>query len=170
MGRNWSFCAYNEKDKNIEPFPYKYVEELVSDLRPQDREDLEAACGIAEVAIWHSIEMSEIVIIIKDDAGKCMSLLGLGSRDNCTLGRYIWSVSTNEIEKGYVRPVLINFAREVIGDWANRYELLQNLVYAKNTKSIRYMEKILGAKFLRESLTIDGKEWKQFYILGKEGK
>ena len=66
--------------------------------------------------------------------------------------------------------MLINFAREVIGDWANRYELLQNLVYAKNRKSIRYMEKILGAKFLRESLTIDGKEWKQFYILGKEGK
>lgn len=170
MARNWSFCAYNEKDKNIEPFQYKYVEELVSDLRPQDREDLEAACGIAEAAIWHSIGMSEIVIIIKDDAGKCMSLIGLGSRDNFTLGRYIWSVSTNEIEKGYVRPVLIKFAREVIGDWANRYELLQNLVYAKNTKSIRYMEKILGAKFLRESLTIDGKEWKQFYILGKEGK
>lgn len=170
MGRNWSFCAYNEKDKNIEPFQYKYVEELVSDLRPQDKEDLEAACGIAEVAIWHSIEMSEIVIIIKDDAGKCMSLIGLGSRDNFTLGRYIWSVSTNEIEKGYVRPVLINFAREVIRDWANRYELLQNLVYVKNKKSIRYMEKILGAKFLQESLLIEGKEWKQFYILGKEGK
>ena len=168
MARQYQRVVYHTKDNLM--FVLKEVKELMEDLRPQDRLDLMAACGDAEDAIKQSISCSESLYVYYDDKGKCISMLGLGARDFYTLGRQVWSVSSNEINKGYVKSLLIKEAQLVVGEWAKRYGLLQNVVYIDNEKSKHYMEKILGAKFLRESLTIDGKEWKQFYILGKEGK
>lgn len=148
----------------------KEVSELCEDLRPQDRLDLMAACGDAEDAIKQSISCSEIVHVYYADNGKCISMLGLGRQDNYTLGRQIWSVSSNEINKGYVRPLLITEAKKVVGEWADKYGLLQNVVNVDNEKSIHYMEKILGAVFLPEDLKINNNVWKPFYIAGKGGR
>ena len=61
-------------------------------------------------------------------------------------------------------------AKKVVGAWADRYGLLQNVVSEENTKSIHYMEKVLGAVFLPEDLKINNNVWKPFYIAGKGGK
>ena len=85
-----------------EVYPDKYIKELVDDLRPQDMDDLIAACGNAEDAIRMSVAFSELVYFYLDDTGKCISVLGLGAHDDATLGRQVWSVSTNEVEQGYI--------------------------------------------------------------------
>ena len=168
MARKYRRIGYHTKDNLM--FVLKEVKELMEDLRPQDRLDLMAACGDAEDAIKQSIACSESVYVYYDDKGKCISMLGLGARDFYTLGRQVWSVSSNEIEKGYVKSLLITEAKKVVGAWADRYGLLQNVVSEENTKSIHYMEKVLGAVFLPEDLKINNNVWKPFYIAGKGGK
>ena len=125
-----------------EVYPEKYIKELVDDLRPQDMADLIDACG------------------------KCISVLGLGAHDDATLGRQVWSVSTNEVEKGYIKSLLIKEAKKVVGAWAHKYGLLQNVVSDENAKSMGYMSQILGAVFLPEHININGHIWKPFYIIG----
>ena len=149
-----------------EVYPDKYIKELVDDLRPHDMADLIAACGNAEDAIRMSVAFSELVYFYLDDTGKCISVLGLGAHDDATLGRQVWSVSTNEVEKGYIKSLLIKEAKKVVGAWAHKYGLLQNVVSDENTKSIGYMSQILGAVFLPEHININGHIWKPFYIIG----
>ena len=96
-------------------------------------------------------------------------MLGLGAHDEATLGRQIWSVSTNEVEQGYIKSLLIKEAKKVIGAWAHKYGLLQNLVSEDNSKSIEYMSRILGAVFLPEHINTNGHIWKPFYIISKGG-
>ena len=168
MAREYSVKVYQFKEMLLYLLPE--VRQLVSDLRPQDRLDLMYACGDAEDAIKQSISCSEIVHIYYDDKGKCISMLGLGARDFYTLGRQVWSVSSNEIEKGYVKSLLITEAKKVVGEWAKRYGLLQNVVHIDNEKSKHYMEKVLGAIFLPENLVVNGHTWQPFYIAGKGGK
>lgn len=152
-----------------EVYPDKYIKELVDDLRSQDMADLIAACGNAEDAIRMSVAFSEIVYFYLDDTGKCISVLGLGAHDDATLGRQIWSVSTNEVEQGYIKSLIIKEAKKVVGAWAHKYGLLQNLVNKDNSKSIEYMSRILGAVFLPEHINTNGHIWKPFYIIGKGG-
>lgn len=168
MARQYQRVGYHAKDNLM--FVLKEVKELMEDLRPQDRLDLMAACGDAEDAIKQSISCSESLYVYYDDKGKCISMLGLGARDFYTLGRQVWSVSSNEINKGYVKSLLIKEAQLVVGEWAKRYGLLQNVVYIDNEKSKHYMEKILGAVFLPENLVVNGHTWQPFYIAGKGGK
>ena len=168
MAREYTLKVYSVNEKLY--YLLKEVKELTENLRPQDRLDLIAACGNEEDAIKQSISCSEIVHVYYDDKGKCISMLGLGARDFYTLGRQVWSVSSNEIEKGYVKSLLITEAKKVVGAWADRYGLLQNVVSEENTKSIHYMEKVLGAVFLPEDLKINNNVWKPFYIAGKGGK
>ena len=165
MAREYTLKVYSVNERLY--YLLKEVKELTENLRPQDRLDLMAACGDAEDAIKQSIACSESVYVYYDDKGKCISMLGLGARDVYTLGRQVWSVSSNEINKGYVKSLLITEAKKVVGEWADKYGILQNVVNADNTKSIHYMEKVLGAVFLPEDLKINNNVWKPFYIAGK---
>ena len=113
-----------------------------------------------------SVAFSELVYFYLDDTGKCISVLGLGAHDDATLGRQVWSVSTNEVEKGYIKSLLIKEAKKVVGAWAHKYGLLQNVVSEENAKSMGYMSQILGAVFLPEYININGHIWKPFYIIG----
>ena len=113
MAREYSVKVYQFKEMLL--YLYPEIRQLVSDLRPQDRLDLMYACGDAEYAIKQSISCSEIVHAYYADNGKCISMLGLGRQDNYTLGRQVWSVSSNEIEKGYVKSLLITEAKKVVG-------------------------------------------------------
>lgn len=168
MARKWTRVAFYPLEWN--QYPEQEIKDLVSDLREQDRIDLEAAAGKAEFAIRQSIAFSDMLYLYYDDTGKCISVLGLGKLDTTNLGRSIWSVSTNEIEKGYVKSLLITEAKHVVGLWAKRHGLLQNLVNSENKKSIHYMEKVLGAVFLPEGICINAKVWCPFYIIDKGGE
>lgn len=169
MARAYTLWIYHIDDLLAEAVKTE-VKELVRNLRRQDSLDLIAACGNEEEAIKQSISCSEIVHVYYDDKGKCISMLGLGARDFYTLGRQVWSVSSNEINKGYVKSLLIKEAQLVVGEWAKRYGLLQNVVHIDNEKSRHYMEKVLGAVFLPENLVVNGHTWQPFYIAGKGGK
>ena len=151
-------------------YPEQAIKELVEDLRPRDKLDLEAAAGSADFGIRQSIVFSDTVYFYYDDRGKCISILGLGQLEASSLGRSIWSVSTNEIEKGYVKSLLIKEAQYVVSMWALKHGLLQNVVNTENEKSIHYMEKILGAVFLPECICANGHAWRPFYILPKGGE
>lgn len=168
MARSFSMTIYRAADGDV--YPDEYIKQLARDLRPQDKADLEAACFDAEFAIRQSIAFSEVVYIYLDDRGRCISMLGLGAQDYSSLGRSIWSVSANEINKGYVKTLLIKQAKMVVEKWADAYGLLQNVVNIENKTSIHYMEKVLGAVFLPESIEANGHTWRAFYILGKGGK
>lgn len=145
------------------------VKELASDLRPQDKADLIAACGDVETAINQSIAFSDTVYVFINDKNKCFSMLGIGTVDGSAIGRSIWSVSANDINNGYVKTVLFKLAREIIKEWVDKAGMLHNVVHAENKTSIHYMEKVLGAVFLPETFIANGHEWKPFYIIPKKG-
>ena len=169
MDRTYTLGIYHIDDL-IEQALKTEVKELVEDLRPQDKADLIAACGNVEMAIMQSIAFSDTVYVFLNDKQKCISMLGIGLVEASGIGRSVWSVSSNDINNGYVKSLLFKKAREIIDKWVNKVGMLQNVVNVENKTSIRYMEKVLGAVFLPETFIANGHEWKSFYIIPKGGK
>ena len=78
MDRTYTLGIYHIDDL-IEQALKTEVKELVEDLRPQDKADLIAACGDAEMAIMQSIAFSDTVYVFCNDKQKCISMLGFGT-------------------------------------------------------------------------------------------
>lgn len=138
------------------------VEELLSDIRPHDKEDLEA-CNDPAFVIIGSIKTSEETRVYRGEDGKLLCLFGKGLPSWEAPGRQIWMLGTNEINKGYVKSVLFKEARRVLKEWVKQHGIVHNIVYEKNMTSVKYLSR-LGAHWLPECMINDGKKFYEFYI------
>lgn len=139
------------------------VEELLADIRPHDKEDLEACGHDAAFVIIGSIKTSEETMVYRGEDGKLLCLFGKGLPSWEAPGRQIWMLGTNEINKGYVKSVLFKEARRVLKEWLIKHGIVHNVVYEKNMTSVKYLSR-LGARWLPEALVNDGKKFFEFYI------
>lgn len=136
-------------------------------IRAHDREDLEAT-GIDPVLLVAScLEASAETLVYRDDEGKLLALLGKGEASIEAPGRSVWMLGTEGLYKGYVRSLLMQESKRVIGEWLSAHGLLHNAVYEKNAVSIRYLT-WLGARWLPEPLYGNGKIFYRFYISKEE--
>lgn len=161
MAKKWSKEMFPNGGQGI---GYEEVYELCSDLREQDKEDLEALGDDAVFGIMSSMKYDEETWLYRNDKGEMLCIFGFSRPNPGAPGRNIWMVGTNKLYDGYVKELLFKEARYMIFGWVARFGLLYNAVYEKNKRSINYMKRVLGAIFVPEDLVYNGNVFKQFYI------
>ena len=161
MAKAWSKELYVDGAKGI---GIDIVNELCENLREQDKIDLEALGHDTAFGIIMSMRLDEETWLYRNDKGELLCILGVGKPNPGVPGRNIWMVGTDKLYDGYVRELLFKEAQYMITKWLICYGLLYNAVYEKNTRSINYMKRVLGAVFIPEDIVNGDKVFKQFYI------
>lgn len=119
-----------------------HVLELLADIRPHDRQELQALNGGSEEhELRTAIANSERVRTCMCD-GKVLAIFGDIRYDDAV--GLPWMISTNQITR-YVRPFLAE-CRGVVDDMRTRHLILMNMSYAENTLANRWL-KWLGFTF-----------------------
>lgn len=161
MAKKWTveIMGKDKKDRLIKSL----ITELMADIRPQDKEDLEAGNDPIFCLIG-SINLDEETRVYRGEDGKLLAIFGKSRMEWNAPGRGIWMVGTNELYNGYVKELLMKEAKKVLHGWLRQHGLLHNIVYEKNITSIRYLTR-LGAIFLDEPReTWDGHKFYAFYM------
>ena len=125
--------------KHIHPITTKAAYEVASNLRPEDRRELEEGWGVEPIRYLLSAAYTTPCVYFTAPSGKAAGMAGVGQRGD------IWMLCTPAI---YEKPIM--FAREAKRYVDSRQEpLLWNIVDKRNTAHIRLL-KFLGFKFLRK--------------------
>ena len=117
----------------------KAAYEVATNLRPEDRRELEEGWGVESIRHLLSAAYTTPCVYFTAPSGKAAGMAGVGQRGD------IWMLCTPAI---YEKPIM--FAREAKRYVDSRQEpLLWNIVDKRNTAHIRLL-KFLGFKFLRK--------------------
>ena len=123
----------------IHPITTKAAYEVASNLRPEDRRELEEGWGVEPIRHLLSAAQTTPCVYFTSPSGKAAGMAGVGRRGD------IWMLCTPEIER-----YPITFAREAKRYVDSREEpLLWNIVDCRNTVHLKLL-KFLGFKFLRK--------------------
>lgn len=123
---------------DIVPCTREHIENLAPRLREMDREELLLSTGLSpDVALMDSFEFSfESWAVVED--GVVLCVFGLGSHPQGDGWGIPWLLASEEFyEVGF------RFAREcrgVIAKMHQKFPRLINMVYAKNSKAIRWLK------------------------------
>ena len=123
----------------IHPITLEAAKEVASNLRPEDRREVEEGHGLNPLEVLTSAALADSCVYFVVPNGKTAGMAGVGE------GGSIWMLCTPEIHN-----YPITFARE-----AKRYidsrpeKLLWNIVDKRNKVHLKLL-KFLGFKFLRE--------------------
>ena len=119
--------------KYIHPITTKAAYEVASNLRPEDRRELEEGWGVEPIRYLLSAAYTTPCVYFTAPSGKAAGMAGVGQRGD------IWMLCTPAI---YEKPIM--FAREAKRYVDGRQEpLLWNIVDKRNTAHIRLL-KFLG--------------------------
>ena len=125
--------------KHIHPITNKAAYEVATNLRPEDRRELEEGWGVESIRHLLSAAYTTPCVYFTAPSGKAAGMAGVGQRGD------IWMLCTPAF---YEKPIM--FAREAKRYVDSRQEpLLWNIVDKRNTAHIRLL-KFLGFKFLRQ--------------------
>ena len=121
----------------------KAAYEVATNLRPEDRRELEEGWGVESIRHLLSAAYTTPCVYFTAPSGKAAGMAGVGQRGD------IWMLCTPAI---YEKPIM--FAREAKRYVDSRQEpLLWNIVDKRNTAHIRLL-KFLGFKFLRQVIHV----------------
>lgn len=117
------------------------VEQVLSDLRPADREEADALLGPgkADEAIRDSLKASIMAWAAEDEDG-AVFIFGLATGSALNAEGAPWMVGTTRTER-YPRE-LVREARPYIARMLTAAPLLANAVDARNSRSIRWLKRI----------------------------
>nr|BAR30782.1 N-acetyltransferase-like protein [uncultured Mediterranean phage uvMED] len=125
----------------IHPITTKAAYEVASNLRPEDRRELEEGWGVEPIRYLLFTAQTTPCVYFTSPSGKAAGMAGVGRNND------IWMLCTPVIHE---KPML--FVREAKRYVDSRKEpLLWNIVDKRNTAHIKLL-KFLGFKFLREVL------------------
>ena len=111
----------------IHPITTKAAYEVASNLRPEDRRELEEGWGVEPIRYLLSAAYTTPCVYFTAPSGKAAGMAGVGQRGD------IWMLCTPAI---YEKPIL--FVREAKRYVDNRQDpLLWNIVDKRNTAHIR---------------------------------
>ena len=123
----------------IHPITFEAALEVASNLRPEDRREVEEGHGIDPIEYLPTMSQNPSYVYFTVPDGKTAGMAGVGKEGD------IWMLCTPDIHR-----YPITFAREAKRYVDNRTEpLLWNIVDSRNTAHLRLL-KFLGFKFLRK--------------------
>jgi RimJ/RimL family protein N-acetyltransferase len=118
----------------------EHVDELLADLRPLDRQEVEAASGEVRPALFRALELSDDPVAMRLTDGSLVSLFGLAPITTLSDTGSIWLLGTTKM-KTHPREV-IDISRRYIAFVRERYPRLMNYVDARNRPSVRWLRSI----------------------------
>jgi len=125
--------------KYIHPITLEAATEVASNLRPDDRREVEEGHGIDPILLASQMSSNPSYVYFTVPDGKTAGMAGVGEDGN------IWMLCTPDIHR-----YPITFAREAKRYVDNRTEpLLWNIVDMRNTVHLKLL-RFLGFKFLRK--------------------
>ena len=123
----------------IHPITLEAAAQVASNLRPDDRREVEEGHGIPSALLPSLMSQNPSYVYFTVPDGKTAGMAGVGQQGD------IWMLCTPDIHR-----YPITFAREAKRYVDSRTEpLLWNIVDSRNTAHLRLL-KFLGFKFLRE--------------------
>lgn len=143
------------------------AQQILDDIRAFDLEDLSYLGDPIDVLIGSMLRTERLYILYGEDGkllacgGKCFYSGGIG--------RNVWFVGTNEINKGYVRPLLMKIVPEQMYEFAREHGIVYSIDRVGSEKSVRWISR-LGAKWLPEGFIFGKEKFRMFYILDKGGE
>jgi len=124
-------------DYRIVPATIEHIERVAAHMRKSDRDEVFAAGAVTALeALRHSFDCSDESWAGLAD-GEPICIFGVAPRSMITGTGVPWLLGTPEIEK-HALPFLRR-SRRVMSEWRSRFELLENHVDARNTKSIQWL-------------------------------
>ena len=125
--------------KYIHPITVKAAMEVASNLRPEDRREVEEGHGLDPMIYLPLMAHNPSYVYFTSPSGKTAGMAGVGKEGD------IWMLCTPVIEEG---PML--FVREA-KRWVDsrKEKLLWNIVDSRNEAHLKLL-KFLGFKFLRK--------------------
>lgn len=158
MAKKWTKELFNNKEQD----GIEIATELWANIREQDAVDVAASGNDIVFEICACLQLAQESWIYRGERGELLCIMGISKFDRNAVGRSIYMLGTDFIN-GYKKELLIKEARQVITQWVKQYGCLFNAVYSENERSIRWLKR-MGAEFLSEGFTIDGKLFYQFVI------
>jgi len=140
-GKETLHLDFTNVSKYIHPITIKAAYEVASNLRPEDRRELEEGWGVEPIRHLLSAAQMTPCVYFTSPSGKAAGMAGVGRKGD------IWMLCTPVIHE---KPKL--FLREAKRYVDSRQEpLLWNIVDKRNTVHMKLL-KFLGFKFIREVL------------------
>ena len=125
--------------KYIHPITFEAALEVASNLRPEDRREVEEGHGIDPIEYLPTMSQKPSYVYFTVPDGKTAGMAGVGDKGD------IWMLCTPDIHR-----YPITFAREAKRYVDSRTEpLLWNIVDSRNKMHLKLL-KFLGFKFLRK--------------------
>lgn len=142
----------------------RLVDDLLADIRPCDMRDIDVT-GNARLVVELSIDDTEELVVVRDEDGSLLFLAGVCKQHNDLFGRYVWMLGCNKVYQ-YKKSLLYQFCKRKCREWAIKHQLLIEAVHPENTTTIEWLQRVCGAKFLDDVMTINGVDFRKCFITG----
>lgn len=160
MAKKWTKTKYtNDRNGGID-----LADELLKNIRPQDRDDLIATGGDIIFEICGSLQACKENYVYRGEHGELLCIMGISGYMPDAPGRCVYMFGTNALDNfSYYKQLLVIEARNVIGKWVRKYGIVFNAVNIENEKSRRWLTR-LGAVWLPEKIETVRGTFLQFII------
>lgn len=117
-----------------------HAEELLAQLRPADRDEVEAASGNVERVVRQSLAVSDDPIAARDPNGGLIAIYGVAPVNLLSDQASPWLLGTARMQTN--AKAVLRDAREYLAFARERYPRMMNYVDARNRSSIRWLRKV----------------------------
>ena len=115
----------------------EHVDELVQNMRAEDRAEVEATGDDPKSALLHSIERSTEAWTAFAD-GRVICMFGIAPPTILSDMAVPWLLTAEEMPKH--KRIFLSRSRQVVEDWRQQYTLMVNYVDARYAKALRWLE------------------------------
>ena len=118
----------------------RHAEELLGQLRPADRDEVEAASGNVERVIRQSLAISDDPVAVRAADGGLIAIYGVAPVHLLSDQASPWLLGTARMQSN--AKAVLRDAREYLAFARERYPRMMNYVDARNRSSIRWLRRV----------------------------
>lgn len=115
-----------------------HVTELLDNLRPDDRAEVEAARGtVTPMQLWADVKVAQHCITALDSHNRVVCVYGLSRHPAQAEVGVVWLLGTALLDKHMFQ--LCKEARTVLASWHKKFPILTNFTDKRNTRVLRWL-------------------------------
>jgi hypothetical protein len=121
---------------------YDDIEDLRRNMRDMDRREIAALTPHRTVndALVSILDEGNLSFTARDDDGDLVAIFGIYEPTALGSAASPWLLGTEILFK-HTRDLVL-LSREAVQAWSRKYDVLHNVVWAQNVKSIRYLKAV----------------------------
>lgn len=131
---------------SFHPIGEAEIQELLAELLPEDRQEIEAMGYSVEWGVRHSVEISIECVAVRGD-GRLACLTGVAESTALAPRIFPWMLATELVLID--RKSCLKVSRKLINRWTGQYPYMTNWVDQRHTRAVNWLQ-WLGAKLTPE--------------------